>query len=164
ADVPACLLDTVQADAERLFGCRLVLAGTGEEADLKPDRKLSEDGRALLDAIRPYWQHAVRNARYFAMLGGEYRQLEKEKYVYEQHIIDNKRQNVVKKACVSIVTGIVPYIDRIINEVHKLLTLGYLERSDVKCGKYRYIDELATRINEYNEILALWIKMRQGTL
>ena len=164
ADVPACLLGTVQADGERLFGCRLTLAGEGADVDLKPDRKLSKDERALLDAVRPYWFHAVRNARYFAMLGGEYRQLEKEKYVYEQHIVDNKRQNVVKKACVSIVTGIIPYIDRIINEVHKLLTLGYLERPDVKREKYRYIDELATRINEYNEILALWIKMRQGSL
>ncbi len=164
ADVPMCLLDTVRADGERLFGCRLTLVETGTDVDLKPDRKLSKDERALFDAVRPYWLHAVRNARYFAMLGGEYRQLEKEKYVYEHHIIDNKRQNVVKKACVSIVTGIVPYIDRIINEVHKLLTLGYLERPDIKREKYRYIDELATRINEYNEILVLWIKMRQGSL
>lgn len=33
-----------------------------------------------------------------------------------------------------------------------------------KKGKFEYIDELITRINEYNEILALWIKMRQGVL
>ena len=31
-------------------------------------------------------------------------------------------------------------------------------------GKLGYIDELVTKINEYNDILALWIKMRQGTL
>lgn len=30
--------------------------------------------------------------------------------------------------------------------------------------KYQYIDELVTTINEYNDILALWIKMKQGTL
>lgn len=30
--------------------------------------------------------------------------------------------------------------------------------------KYQYIDEFVTTINEYNDILALWIKMKQGTL
>lgn len=162
-EVATCLSEAVQADFESLFGCRFTL---DEKGEMMPEagHRLPKDERALLEVIRPYWTHAVRNARYFAMLGGEYRKLESEKYIHEQHIVDNKRQNLVKKACVSIVTGIVPYIDRIINEVHKLLTLGYLERPEVKQEKYRYIDELATRINEYNEILALWIKMRQGTL
>lgn len=34
----------------------------------------------------------------------------------------------------------------------------------IKKEKYQYIDELVTTINEYNDILALWIKMKQGTL
>ena len=164
ADVPSCLLEAMQADLRQLFGCGFALGGEEGAFRLMPERRLSKDEQALLEVIRPYWEHAVRNARYFVMLGGEQQQLAKEKYIHEQHIVDNKRRNIVKKACVSIVTGIVPYIDRIINEVHKLLTLGYLARPDVKRRKYRYIDELATRINEYNEILALWIKMRQGTL
>lgn len=78
--------------------------------------------------------------------------------------MENKRQNEVKKACLSIVTGIVPYIDRMVNEVRKLRTLPAANAEAIQQGKLGYIDELVTKINEYNDILALWIKMRQGTL
>ena len=43
--------------------------------------------------------------------------------------------------------------------------IGYYgEEEIIKKEKYQYIDELVTTINEYNDILALWIKMKQGTL
>lgn len=64
----------------------------------------------------------------------------------------------------AIVNGINPYIDRILNEVHKLTEKGYIDDEKIKKEKYQYIDELVTTINEYNDILALWIKMKQGTL
>ena len=57
-----------------------------------------------------------------------------------------------------------PYIDLILNEVHKLTEKGYIDDEKIKKEKYQYIDELVTTINEYNDILALWIKMKQGTL
>ena len=41
---------------------------------------------------------------------------------------------------------------------------GYIDDEKIKKEKYQYIDELVTTINEYNDILALWIKMKQGTL
>ena len=41
---------------------------------------------------------------------------------------------------------------------------GYIDHEKIKKEKYQYIDELVTTINEYNDILALWIKMKQGTL
>jgi len=97
-------------------------------------------------------------------LSDERMQLEKQWYVYEQHIAGNKRQNLIKKACLAIVNGINPYIDRILNEVHKLTERGYIDNAKIKKEKYQYIDELVTTINEYNDILALWIKMKQGTL
>ena len=53
--------------------------------------------------------------------------MEKQRYVYEQHIAGNKRQNLIKKACLAIVNGINPYIDRILNEVHKLTEKGYID-------------------------------------
>ena len=71
---------------------------------------------------------------------------------------------MVKKACLFIVTGITPYIDRVVNEVHKLVSFNYLAKKEVKESKFQYIGELITCINEYNDILALWIKMRQGSL
>lgn len=64
----------------------------------------------------------------------------------------------------AIVNGIHPYIDRIINEVHKLTEKGFIHDERIKAEKYQYMDELVTTINEYNDILALWIKMKQGSL
>ena len=125
---------------------------------------LPKDDKALLQVIAPYITWALENGLSLISLGDRRKLLEKEQYVYERHLIENKRQNVVKKACLFIVTGITPYIDRVINEVHKLIAYNYLADPAIKESKYRYISELTTRINEYNDILALWIKMRQGTL
>ncbi len=125
---------------------------------------LKKEDAALMEVIQPYIGWAMENGYAFVSLGDERRRLEKEQYVHRQHLAENKRQNLVKKACLFIVTGITPYIDRIINEVRKLTAPNFTLTDEVKEGKYRYIDELITRINEYNDILAQWIKMRQGTL
>lgn len=125
---------------------------------------LSKEDKALIEVIVPYLSWTLENGLALISLGDERRRLEKEQYVHEQHLVENKRQNLVKKACLFIVTGITPYIDRVVNEVHKLTAFNYLSNPSIKEGKFRYIDELVSRINEYNEILSLWIKMRQGSL
>ena len=125
---------------------------------------IRKEERTLLELIVPYLSWTLENGLAMIVLGDERRRLEKEQYVHEQHLVENKRQNLVKKACLFLVAGITPYIDRVVNEVHKLLTFGYLSRKDIKEGKYQYMSELVTRIKEYNDILALWIKMRQGSL
>lgn len=158
------LTEVVSSDLEQIFHCKLQIKVVDRDVTFEIDRNLSKEERSLLKVIRPYVVWVFRSSLYFLELGGERKQLEKEKYILEQHIIENKRQNIVKKACVSIVTGIIPYIDRIINETHKLLHLEYLKNENIKNDKIAYINELVTRINEYNEILALWIKMRQGEL
>lgn len=148
---------------------RFVLSIPGKEqplgeVHLYASRKMKKDDRALMQVITPYISWTLENGLTFISLGDERKRLEKEQYVHEQHLAENKRRNLVKKACLFIVTGIMPYIDRIINEVHKLTANNYLRNEEIKESKYRYIDELITRINEYNDILALWIKMKQGTL
>ena len=123
-----------------------------------------KEDKALLEVIVPYLSWTLENGLAIIGLGEERRRLEKEQYVHEQHLVENKRQNVVKKACLFIVTGITPYIDRVVNEVHKLVSFNYLAKKEVKESKFQYIGELVSCINEYNDILALWIKMRQGSL
>lgn len=127
-------------------------------------RRLKKDEQALVRVITPYIAWALDNGMTFISLGEERNQLEKQKYIYEQHIAGNKRQNLIKKSCLAIVNGINPYIDRIINEVYKLTKKQFIDNAGIKKEKYQYIDELVTTINEYNDILALWIKMKQGSL
>ncbi len=125
---------------------------------------LKKEGISLLRLLLPYLAWTLENGLNLVSLDDEKRRLEKEQYIHEQHVCENKRQNTLKKACLSIVTGILPYIDRVVNEVHKLRSASYVNDEKIKKGKFVYIDELITRINEYNDILALWIKMRQGAL
>ena len=128
------------------------------------ESELKKEDKALLEVVAPYLSWTLENGLAIIGLGEERRRLEKEQYVHEQHLVENKRQNVVKKACLFIVTGITPYIDRVVNEVHKLVSFNYLAKKEVKESKFQYIGELVSCINEYNDILALWIKMRQGSL
>lgn len=132
--------------------------------ELFTPRRLGKDEQALVKVITPYMAWALDNGMTFMSLGEERNKLEKQKYVYDQHIAGNKRQNLIKKSCLAIVNGINPYIDRIINEVHKLTEKRFIDDARIKKEKYQYIDELVTTINEYNDILALWIKMKQGSL
>jgi len=128
------------------------------------DQELSKDNMALVNIITPYIAWSIDNGTTLISLGDERERLEKEKYIYDQHIARNKRENIIKKACLAIINGIVPYIDRILNEIYKLKEKGFIHNKEIKNEKYQYIDELVTTINEYNDILALWIKMKQGSL
>ena len=160
-EVNEAMSAAVAPEMEQLFGIK-----NWNAADGLPVLPASgaRDERAMLQVIAPYIRWTLDNGVTSISLADERRRLEKQRYIYEQHIADNKRQNLMKKACVAIVNGIHPYIDRIVNEVYKLTRNGYMEVADIKYEKYRYIDELVTTINEYNDILALWIKMKQGTL
>ena len=156
----------IQQGIDQLFGKGRLQLEIPEEgkAALVPLHRLNRDEKALVHVLEPYIVWAADNEQMVEALSDERMQLEKQRYVYEQHIAGNKRQNLIKKACLAIVNGINPYIDRILNEVHKLTERGYIDNAKIKKEKYQYIDELVTTINEYNDILALWIKMKQGTL
>lgn len=156
----------IQEGIDQLFGKGRMKLEIPEEgkATLVPSHRLNRDEKALVHVLEPYIVWAADNEQIVEALSDERMQLEKQRYVYEQHIAGNKRQNLIKKACLAIVNGINPYIDRILNEVHKLTERGYIDDEKIKKEKYQYIDELVTTINEYNDILALWIKMKQGTL
>ena len=160
-DIVDAIQVAVGAELKDLLGTKDISIENGQ---LVLPQSMGKDERAMVRVITPYIQWALDNGMTSIFLGEEQRRLEKQRYIHEKHIAGNKRQNLIKKACLAIVNGIHPYIDRIINEVHKLTEKGYIHEASIKKEKYQYIDELVTTINEYNDILALWIKMKQGTL
>lgn len=159
------IVDSIQhavlPDLERLFGIKGICI---ENRNLVFPCHVGKDEQAMIKVITPYIHYALDNGITAISLVEEQLLLEKQRYVYEQHIIERKRKNIVKKACLSIVNGIHPYIGRIINEVHKLTDKRYLENACIKKEKYLYIDELVDKINEYNTILTSWVKMKQGSI
>ena len=126
------------------------------------ERKLKKDELSMFRLLLPYIAWTIENGINFVSLDGERRNLEKEQYVHQLHLVENKRNNIVRKACVAIVTGMLPYIDRVVNEVNKLKAVH--RNDEHNNSRLEYIDELTARINELNDILTLWIKMRQGSL
>lgn len=131
---------------------------------LKKKGKLKHDEISIMKLVTPYMAWTLENGLNLMMLTDERLRLEQEEYIHRKHIAENKRQNEVKKACVAIVTGIIPYIDRVINEVDKLRKASYAKVADIRNSKLDYINELLSKINDYNEILAVWIKMKRGDI
>ena len=161
------LLEEGEEAPETKDGMLLLNASQGHPLgvwNLDTQTPLSKEDKMLLEVIAPYLSWTLENGLAMISLGDERRRLEQEQYVHERHLVENKRQNLLKRACLFIVTSITPYIDRVVNEVHKLTSLDYLSDKDIKESKYGYIGELIDRINEYNDILALWIKMRRGAV
>lgn len=147
-----------------LLAGRINIVRKSSKYELEEIQKLSKDDRFIIKLIKPYLDWAYENETLSEILDDEQINIEKKKYVYENHIEENKRNNIEKKACLSIVNGITPYIDRILNELNKLTSSEFSFDKQTITNKYNYIDELTDKINEYNEILSLWIKMKQGSI
>ncbi|MCR5129836.1 MAG: DUF5112 domain-containing protein [Prevotella sp.] len=77
-----------------------------------------------------------------------------------QQVQRNKRRNLEQRAKVSLVNNIMPFIDRIVNEVHRLLQ--HQESEEVRAERFAYVGELTDKIGDYNRVLTRWIEMRQG--
>lgn len=76
----------------------------------------------------------------------------------KNHLSKNLRRNLEQRAKLSLVTSVMPLIDRMLHEVTMLRKNGDVEE------RTEYIAELADKINEYNGVLTDWIKLCQGQL
>lgn len=70
-----------------------------------------------------------------------------------------KRRNAEKRAKVSLVHAVTPFLDRILNQVDRMNRDGQVDGD-----KLDYVLELTDRIVTYNELLTEWIKMEKGEL
>ena len=87
---------------------------------------------------------------------------EKRVYLHQRHIEKGKRDNVVRKASFSMVTGMMPYIDRMAHEVERLLLPEVWNDEALRARKLDYVAELTDEINALNELLSRWIQTKQG--
>ena len=88
-------------------------------------------------------------------------QLEGETYVLGKRLEENKRQYIEKLTSMSIVNGITPFLDRALHEVQKLKEGNRISSEQLR-ERFLYLSELIDKINEYNNILGHWVKIRQG--
>lgn len=144
--------DSIAAYAEEQ---KAALTGKAGE---KGKKKRAYDGEIvkLIDVLSSWIIHLSEN---YINLVEKADEISEKKRMHELHISEKRRANVDKAACVSIVNGIAPFLDRALREVEKL--------ADAECvghesEKLAYVSELVEHINKYNDVLTHWIKMRAG--
>lgn len=103
------------------------------------------------------------------LLSDQLEETEEQCLVSANRIETNKLKNSERRAKVSLVQAVVPFLDRIINEVNRMNRKCVGEQfgagnSGKLTSQLEYVSELAGKIVDYNDILTEWIKMEHGQL
>lgn len=124
--------------------------------------ELSREKYLLLELMLPYIAAAIDEGLRIAHLGDESNMVEQLQQSYNIYLAEHKRENVLKRVSVSVVMGMQPYIDRMLNELRHLSRS--VSRGDVERIRLEYVAELTEKLDDYNAVLEHWIKMRRGEL
>ncbi len=124
-------------------------------ADVK---KMSGMDREMFNVLLVFFQWMKEKGMMYIAFAEEERKLESETYVLEKRFEESKRQYLEKLTSMSIVNGITPFLDRALHEVAKLKADG----DDGAKERFEYVSELIDKINEYNDVLGHWVKIRRG--
>ena len=125
-------------------------------------KRVSRDSRTVLNTVAPYLKAALRNADELTGQADRLKQAEKQHYLYRMHAESNKRENLSRKTCCQVVAECLPYIDRMRSEIRHLAAMPADSPKYVQ--SLQYVRELAERINQYNDLLSQWIRIRQGVV
>lgn len=88
--------------------------------------------------------------------------LEVKTYASQKRLEENKREYLEKLTSLSIINGMTPFMNRALHEVYKLKNVSESEATVRE--RIIYLNELIDKINEYNDVLGHWVKIRQGML
>lgn len=121
--------------------------------------KLCKDKRVTADVILPYMNWRMEYMDEKERSETTITQLIEEFRKSEIQIEDHKRDNILKRAKVSLIHSIMPFIDRILYVARKLNN----EQTNAK-QRLTYISELADQIEVYNKVLSEWININKGKI
>ena len=119
---------------------------------------MQKEKRILGGILRPYVDWTEKNRDLSGQMDEERLMLYEDCRRNERQIAQEKRRNVSKRAKVSLVHAIVPFIDRM------LYTVRRMEKKGDGAEGWLYVGELAGEINRYNQVLTEWIRMNRGEL
>ncbi len=144
------------------FLLRTVSDGTKEYLRIVSPAKLGDEQRTFVELVLPYIRVAKSETERLAAMGDERIRLEELNLSYALNLAEHKRENVLKRASLSVANGIRPYMDRLANELRMLASPDASGASAAR--RLAYVAELTDKIEEYNTILERWIKLRRGEL
>ncbi|MBR5150319.1 MAG: DUF5113 domain-containing protein [Bacteroidaceae bacterium] len=126
-------------------------------------RKPSGDTNAFVKLVVPYVQAAKVESCKLVDMGDERMRIEELNLSYAMNLREHKRDNVMKRAALSVASGIRPYMNRMYNELRKISSVANDDAAALS-KRLVYVAELTDKIGELNTILERWIKMRRGEL
>lgn len=118
-------------------------------------RKRNTDG--LLKSLE-YWR--IHNADYLQELEDCVTEKEETKETVLLDVYKNKKRYIENLAKIFLIDSVVPLIDRMTNDVEKLIVRK--ETESQRMERMEYVSELADKIDEYNNVLTEWIQLRKG--
>lgn len=117
----------------------------------------------LFRVMRVFYEWMHEKGLQYLQFSQKQQQVESETYGLEKRLEENKRQYVEKLTSMSIVNGITPFLDRALHEAQRLQAEASRQVNLVQQReRLTYLNELVEKINEYNEVLGHWVKIRQG--
>ncbi len=157
-------LDTLQSHEQRLnimlialclFTILAGILGTRiyrrkKQSSLLQQQQLHREIENHITTLLPRWLQ--QNGGSISQIQDEMEYADDERRAAEMKIEKNKRGYIDKATSVSIANGIIPFLDRAIREI------------DSPNCNIAYLSELIDKINDYNDILGHWVKIRQGSV
>ncbi len=162
-DIIEWLNGTVAPQLMELTGAESVVID--EKAEISASwggRRVSRDNRAVLNTVAPFLKAALKNADELVGQADRLKKAEKQHYLYRLHAENNKRENLARKTCCQVVAECLPFIDRMRSEIRHMADMP--ADSQQYAQSLQYVRELAERINQYNDLLSQWIRIRQGVV
>ena len=156
-------LENVPAGVSSFYELRLQYMNGGEPDVLyvATEHPLIPEKYSVISMLVPYVAMAVEEGLRLSDISDERERALEELRACSIYLAEHKRENLLKRVSVSVVTGMRPYMDRMIRELDALPAVG--SSADAE-RKLQYISELADRLDELNVVLERWIKMRKGDL
>lgn len=143
--------------------CQSVSCGSNEKV---PSSKTSRKSMTMLDremlhVLQVFYKWVKGQVVQAVVQQNRLRQIGSEADSMEYKYRKNKRDYILRATTVSVVNSIPAFLNRALHEIEKLDEDKGMQIEE-KERRVRYLSELVRKINEYNDVLGHWIKMRQG--
>ncbi|MCD8291693.1 MAG: DUF5112 domain-containing protein [Prevotella sp.] len=125
-------------------------------------RRRKDKGQTIDNLLKPLRQWESVNEENTNKLYERHEEINEALSIMALHVEDGKKRFVDNKAKIFLANNVMPYIDRISNEVKQLEKAE--EPEEKRSKRYKYVAELTDQINNYNDVLTYWIQLQQGQL
>ena len=136
--------------------------GCGESSPTKNVHKsMSTLNREMLHVLQVFYKWVRGQVVQTVLQQNRLRQIGSEADSMEYKYRKNKRDYILRATTVSLVNSIPAFLNRALHEIEKLDEDKDMQPDETE-RRVQYLCELVKKINEYNDVLGHWIKMRQG--